>query len=113
MHLDGFGILRFVRTKVTAQIRSILAANDMTLDDIDLFVLHQASQMALDALTRNLKINEDRLYYNLHRVGNTVAASVPIALKDVWDSGRISRGDRVLLSGFGGGLQWGSAIVEF
>lgn len=112
IRMDGFGILRFVRTKVTAQIRGILAANGLTIEDIDMFVFHQASQMALNCLARTLKIDADRLYSNLYRVGNTVGASIPIALKDALDSGKVTCGDKVLLCGFGTGLSWGSAIIE-
>ena len=112
IQMDGMGILVFVNSKVPQQIRSILARNHLTLDDIDLFVFHQASKIALDSLTRLLKIKPERVYQNLREVGNTVSASIPIALKDALDKGRVSRGDKVLLSGFGVGLSWATAIME-
>jgi len=112
IHMDGMRILTFVKSKVPQQIHQILARNDLVIDDIELFIFHQASRMALDSLRRLLKIGPDRIHVNLSDVGNTVSASIPIALKDAMDKGRVSSGDRVLLCGFGVGLSWGSAIVE-
>ena len=84
----------------------------MTTDDIDMFIFHQASKVALNSLTRILKIKPEKAYQNLDRIGNTVSASIPIALKEALKAKRISKGDKVLLCGFGAGLSWGSAIVE-
>ncbi len=112
IHMDGMGIFVFVNSKVPKQIRSILENNKLTINDIDLFIFHQASKMALDSLVRLLKISPKRVFQNLRDIGNTVSASIPIALKDALDNGRVSRGDKVLLSGFGVGLSWGTAIVE-
>ncbi|MCH8275893.1 MAG: hypothetical protein IH851_14020 [Armatimonadetes bacterium] len=85
IHMDGLGILGFVNAKVPDQIRGILDRNGMFLDDIDLFVFHQASQLALDSLTRLLKLQPRKVFQNLQYVGNTVSASIPIALKDLID----------------------------
>jgi 3-oxoacyl-[acyl-carrier-protein] synthase-3 len=84
----------------------------MTIDQIDLFIFHQASKIALDFLTRMLKIKPEKTFRNIRDIGNTVSASIPIALKDALESGKVSRGDKVLLSGFGVGLSWGSIIME-
>ena len=112
IHMDGMGILAFVNSKVPKQIRSILARNKLTIEDIDLFIFHQASKIALDSLTRLLEINPEKIYRNLHEVGNTVSASIPIALEQAIGNARVFRGDRILLSGFGVGLSWGTAIIE-
>jgi 3-oxoacyl-[acyl-carrier-protein] synthase-3 len=112
IHMDGMGILTFVNTKVPKQIRSILAQNGLSLDDIDLFIFHQASKLVLDSLTRLLKISQEKVFRNLSEVGNTVSASIPISIKEALESGKISRGDKILLAGFGAGLSWGTAIVE-
>ena len=111
--MDGMGILVFVNSKVPKQIRNILKRNSMTIDDIDLFVFHQASKLALDSLARLLKINPEKVFSNIREKGNTVSASIPIALREALDCNRINRGDKVLLSGFGVGLSWGTAIIEF
>ena len=113
IHMDGMGILVFVNSKVPKQIRNILKRNSMTIDDIDLFVFHQASKLALDSLARLLKINPEKVFSNIREKGNTVSASIPIALREALDCNRINRGDKVLLSGFGVGLSWGTAIIEF
>jgi 3-oxoacyl-[acyl-carrier-protein] synthase-3 len=112
IYMDGMAILEFVNSKVPRQIRSILALNAMTIDQIDLLIFHQASKIALDFLTRILKIKPEKTFRNIRDIGNTVSASIPIALKDALESGKVSRGNKVLLSGFGAGLSWGSVIME-
>ncbi len=112
IHMDGMDILTFVNSKVPEQVRSILARNSLTVEDIDLYVFHQASRLALDSLTRLLKLKPEKVFRNLGEVGNAVSASIPIALKDALDSGKLHPGEMVLLSGFGVGLSWGTAIVE-
>lgn len=112
IHMDGMGILVFVNSKVPKQIQQILTKNKFTIDDVDLFIFHQASGVALDSLIRLLRIKPEKTYQNLHEIGNTVSASIPIALKEVLENGKVSRGDKVLLSGFGVGLSWGTALIE-
>ena len=112
IHMDGMAILAFVNSKVSHHIHSTLTRNKLTIDDIDLFVFHQASRVALDSLTRILNIESDKVFRNLREIGNTVSASIPIALKDALDKGRIARGDTVLASGFGVGFSWGTAIIK-
>jgi len=112
LYMHGRGVLTFINSKVANQIRDILAKNCLSTDDIDLFVFHQASKMALDSLAETLEINPQKTFRNLSRVGNTVSASIPIAIKDAMDSGRASVGDKLLLSGFGVGLSWGSALIR-
>lgn len=112
IQMNGLGILAFVNSKVPKQVKELLGRNGLTVNDIDLFVFHQASKMALDSLQRLLKISPDKVYRNVSDIGNTVSASIPIALKDAMDAGRLSRGDRVLVSGFGVGLSWATAVLE-
>lgn len=112
IHMDGIGILAFVNEKLPKHIRLILDRNALTKDQIDLFVFHQASKMALESLVRLLGIEPDRVFENLREIGNTVSASIPIALKDAFEKRRLSRGDKVLLCGFGVGFSWGSAIIQ-
>lgn len=112
IHMDGMAILGFVNSRVPAQVEEILGRNHLTVDDIDLFIFHQASKMALDSLIRLLEIKPEKVFINLDQVGNTVSASIPIALKDAIDQGKVSSGDKVLLSGFGVGLSWATAIIQ-
>ena len=81
IRMDGMGILTFVNNKVPGQIRRVLSRNSLTIEDIDLYIFHQASKMALDSLARLLRIRPDKVFRNLRDVGNTVSASIPIALK--------------------------------
>ena len=104
IQMDGMGIFAFVNSKVPAQIENILSENQLAVDDIDLFVFHQASKLAIDSLTKILKIKKSKVFINLDKVGNTVSASIPIALKDAQIEGRIKKGQKVLCSGFGVGL---------
>ncbi len=112
IHMDGTKIISFVNSKVPAQIKELLSKNNMTIDDVDLFVLHQASQLVLDYLKSALKIPEEKFFRNLLKIGNTVSSSIPIALKDAMTQGKIKAGDKVLVSGFGVGLSWGTALME-
>lgn len=112
IHMDGLAILTFVKTRVPTQIRALCARNQLALDDIDLFVFHQASQLGLDALIQQLQLKPERVFSNLPLIGNTVSSSIPIALQDAIDQGRLHPGNRVLLSGFGVGLSWSSALLQ-
>jgi 3-oxoacyl-[acyl-carrier-protein] synthase-3 len=90
-----------------------LAANNLVLSDIDLFIPHQANRRIIDAIGKRLGINGDQLYINLDRYGNTSSASIPIALDEVNRSGRIKQGDIILLDAFGGGMTWGATLLRW
>ena len=113
IHMDGMGIFAFVNSKVPKQINLLLKEYDFRTDDIDLFIFHQASKLAIDSLTRILKIDKNKVFTNIETVGNTVSASIPIALKDAISTGKIKDGDRVLCSGFGVGLSWSTCIIQY
>lgn len=112
IHMDGFGILTFVNSKVAAQVQELLEAHQLSVDQIDLFVFHQASKLVLETLARMLDLPHEKVFRNLERIGNTVSASIPIAIKDLMDAGRWRRGQKVVLSGFGVGLSWATALVQ-
>jgi 3-oxoacyl-[acyl-carrier-protein] synthase-3 len=110
--MDGMGVLAFANSKVPPQVRQLLERNAMEVSDLDLVVFHQASRVALESLTRTLGLRSERVFSNLAQVGNTVSASIPIALADARESGRVNPGSWVLLSGFGVGLSWASALMR-
>lgn len=112
INMDGMGVLSFVNSKIPGHVQALLARNGLGADDIDLFVFHQASQLALDALTRALKVPTERVFNNLRDHGNTVSASIPIALAEARAAGRVRPNTKVLLCGFGVGLSWASAILQ-
>ncbi|MDP2652766.1 MAG: ketoacyl-ACP synthase III [Candidatus Omnitrophota bacterium] len=113
IHMDGLEIVSFVNSKVPAQIQEILARNDLGVAQIDLFIFHQASRLVLDYLKEALNIPKEKMHENLEEIGNTVSASIPIALKEAFRQGKIRKGEKVLISGFGVGLSWATAILEF
>ena len=112
IEMDGFGVLSFFNSLVPREVRSILKRNNITADDIDHFIFHQASGIALDTLQRALKIPSKKMVWTLEKTGNLVSASVPVALKMTQEKGRIKPGDTILLCGFGLGMSWGTAILK-
>jgi 3-oxoacyl-[acyl-carrier-protein] synthase-3 len=98
---------------VPKQINKLLKRNNIDKSDIDIFIFHQASQMTIDTLIRILKLDREKVFINIHNIGNTVSASMPIAIKDAISQGKIKRGQKVLLSGFGVGMSYGTILMEF
>ncbi len=94
---------------------SLQAVSDagLTVDDMRFVIPHQANSRIIDALAKRLHIPVDRVVMNIDRYGNTSAASVPIALYEVAEEGRLHHGDNILLTAFGGGLSWGSAVIRW
>jgi 3-oxoacyl-[acyl-carrier-protein] synthase-3 len=111
--MEGFSLLSLVMAKVPDNIREILKTNNLTARDIKLFIFHQASKAVSDSLRKALDISEDKVFNNITNIGNTVSASIPIAIKDALNQQRIEPGDKILISGFGVGFSWGSAILEW
>lgn len=110
--MDGLGVLSFFNGTIPRSVKETLARNGLAMDDIDLFVFHQASQVALDTLRTVLGIPLDKMVYDLAKVGNLVSASIPVALSRAFDSGQARHGQLALLCGFGVGLSWGTALVD-
>lgn len=110
--MDGMAVWSFINSKVPDQIKGLLERNHLTVKDIDQIVFHQASLMTLDSLIKILNLEMDKVFINIHNLGNTVSASIPIALKDAMNSSRIKANDRILLSGFGVGLAYGTIIIN-
>jgi 3-oxoacyl-[acyl-carrier-protein] synthase-3 len=93
--------------------KEALDANKLTMDDIDLFIPHQANMRILNAVSQRLGLAREKLMINLDRFGNTSAASIPLALDQAVQEGRIHKGSVVLLAAFGAGLTWASAVVRW
>ena len=93
--------------------REVLAREGLSASDIDAFVPHQANRRIIDAVATRLGIDESKIYVNIDRVGNTSAASIPVALDEADRSGFIKRGDTVLLAAFGAGLTWAASLVRW
>ena len=111
--MHGQPVFKFAVTAVPWCIDQVLARNGWTVDDVDFFVFHQANARIIDLAVRKYHIPEEKYYKNIERYGNTSAASIPTVLSELAQQGRVGSGSRVLLVGFGGGLTWGAALVEF
>ena len=105
-------MFKFAVETVPKCITQVLEQAHMTADDIDLFVLHQANERIIDRVVKNLHLPPERCPKNIAKYGNTSAASIPLLLHELCASGALKPGMRALLSGFGGGLTWGGAILE-
>jgi len=110
--MSGLEVWSFINSVVPKQISNLLSRNSVQPDEIDLFVFHQASQMTLDSIIRKLELDREKVFINIQDVGNTVSASIPIALKDAMRMGRVVHGNRIVLSGFGVGLSYGSILMN-
>ncbi len=111
--MNGREVYRFA-TRVMAQAsRQVAQKAGWSLDQIDLFIPHQANMRIIDSAAKALKIPSERVFVNLERYGNTSAASIPIALCEAVDQGRIKPGDRVLMVGFGAGLTWAACALTW
>ena len=83
------------------------------MEDIDLFIFHQANKFMLNHLRKKIKIDQDKFYVFMSQVGNTVSSTIPIAVYQAINDNKIKKGDKVVLAGFGVGYSWGSTIIEF
>jgi 3-oxoacyl-[acyl-carrier-protein] synthase-3 len=93
--------------------RQVLRDAGLTTDDVDLFIPHQANQRITEAVRERLGLGTDRVYSNICRVGNTSSASIPICLDECAQSGRLKKGDLVLMSAFGAGVTWGAVLMRW
>ena len=110
LFMDGQEIFMFTLTKVPKMVKEVLNKNNLQKEDVDLYVFHQANKYMLDHLRKKLRIDSDRFFVNLAKVGNTVSSTIPIALCDARNQG-ILKGN-VLLAGFGVGLSWGGTVLK-
>ena len=101
-----------VRSMADASEEAIAAAN-LRLEDISLVIPHQANSRIIEAVAKRLKVPLEKVFINVQRYGNTSAATIPIALCEAVEQGRLKRGDKMLFCAFGGGFTWGAAVVEW
>jgi 3-oxoacyl-[acyl-carrier-protein] synthase-3 len=113
IQMMGHDILSFVTSRIPDHVNALLARNALSLHAVDWIVFHQASSVVLDTLTKQLGADPAKVFRHLEMVGNTVSASIPVALRAAMDSELIKPGQLVLLCGFGAGLSWGSALVRW
>lgn len=113
IRMNGPEVFKFAVRAIPEVATEALADSGLDLEDVDWLVPHQANQRILDTVADRLGIPHDRVFSHVERVGNTSAASVPLALDELYTSGRLSPGETVLLVGFGAGMTWGGAVVRW
>lgn len=113
VRMAGPEVFRFATRVVAEATEQVLAKAQLTVDDIDLFIPHQANTRIIDSGVRRLGIPTDRVFVNIERYGNTSSASIPIALCEAEEQDRLHPGDTVAMVGFGAGLTWGAGVVQW
>ncbi|MBO3444205.1 MULTISPECIES: beta-ketoacyl-ACP synthase III [Clostridia] len=111
--MAGNSVYKFaVRIMGEASLKALELAN-LTTEDIDCLIPHQANTRIIDASAKKLKLDKDKVFVNLDKYGNMSAASVPVAMDEAYRQGKIKKGDNVVLVGFGGGLTWGASVINW
>lgn len=113
LYMDGGAIFNFTLKVVPEALNALLARAHLKMEDIDLFVFHQANAYMLDFLQKKCNIPADKFYLCMKPFGNTVSSTIPIALHHAWKSGRLHTGSKVVVIGFGVGLSWASGLIEW
>jgi 3-oxoacyl-[acyl-carrier-protein] synthase III len=113
VQMNGQEVYRFAVKRVPEVIEKALFRAQISVDDVDWLLLHQANQRILDAVADRLKVPHEKVISNLARYGNTSAATIPIALDEAVRAGQVKPGDTIAASGFGAGLTWGAAIFRW
>ena len=111
--MKSSAIFLFALRTVPRLVKKLLQIENLSQSDVSFFILHQANGQMLDFIRRRMKIPPEQFITNIEEIGNTVSASIPIALCDAFRESRFSKGDKVLLAGFGIGLSWGGTIINF
>ena len=113
LKMRGNEVYRFAVSAMTRASRDAMAKAGLGPSDIDLFVPHQANLRIILSAAKSLKLPPEKVFVNVDRYGNTSAASIPIALSEAVEQGRLHQGDRVVVVGFGAGLSWAAAVVQW
>ena len=113
LHMNGAEVFMFTMSAIPDNVEKVLFKSKNKINEIDYFFFHQASKIVLENLSRKLELPQEKVYSCIEEIGNTVSSSIPIALKIASDSGLLKNNNKLLLSGFGVGLSWGSCIIEW
>src|SRR5262245_55591795 len=113
LQMNGREVFKFATRVMVASAEAILAACGKTVDEVDVYVPHQANIRIIDHATKKLGFPSEKVVVNVDRYGNTSSGSIPLALADAADDGRLEPGRLVLMTGMGAGLTWGSALIEW
>lgn len=111
IYMNGREVFKFAVCVMGTATEKVLSKAGVDKKDIDLFIPHQANIRIINSAMERLELPEDKVVINVDRYANTSAASVPLALVEAQETGRIKEGDTVLMVGFGGGLTWGASVL--
>ena len=112
LYMDGAELFNFALKTVPSATDELLRKSGLTLDQINLVILHQANKFMLERLRAKMKIPTEKFWIDMENVGNTVSSTIPIALESAMKLGRVSAGDRVAVVGFGVGYSWGATMIQ-
>jgi 3-oxoacyl-[acyl-carrier-protein] synthase-3 len=113
VHMNGREVFKFATRVLVSSAQAVLDSCGASVDDVDVYIPHQANVRIMDHAAQKLGIPRDRMVVNVDRYGNTSSGSIPLALVDAQAEGRLREGDLVLMTGMGAGLTWGSALMEW
>ena len=113
VRMDGREVFAFAVRQVPEAIREAVGKAGIGVEDVDLFVLHQANRRILEGIAKRLSVDMERFPMNLDRVGNTSSAAIPLLLDELRHNGRIVPGMTLVLSGFGAGLTYGACVLRW
>jgi len=112
-YMNGQFVFKNAVTRFAEVINEGLEKNGWESKDIDLLIPHQANLRIAQFIQRKFRLNDDQVYNNIQKYGNTTAASIPIALTEAWEAGKVKEGDKVVLAAFGSGFTWGSVMINW
>jgi 3-oxoacyl-[acyl-carrier-protein] synthase III len=113
VHMNGREVFKFATRVLVSSARDVLEECGVTVDAVDVYIPHQANVRIMDHAAQKLGIPRERMVVNVDRYGNTSSGSIPLALADAQQEGRLKEGNLVLMTGMGAGLTWGSALMEW
>jgi 3-oxoacyl-[acyl-carrier-protein] synthase III len=113
VHMNGREVFRFATRVLVSSAQAVLERCGVSVDDVDVYVPHQANVRIMDHAAEKLGIPPERMVVNVDRYGNTSSGSIPLALAEAQRDGRLKKGDLVLMTGMGAGLTWGSGLMEW
>ena len=113
LKMTGKGLYKEATNSMSEVVVEILERNNLKIGDLDLLIPHQANLRIIQSTAKKLEIDPEKAYVNIHKYGNTSAATIPIALTEAINEGRINKGDNVVLVGFGSGMTWGATLLRF
>ena len=112
IYMDGKEVYKYAVTDTVKNINKLLVKNEITMKDITYVIPHQSNRRILSSMAVKLKLQSDKMYSNVEEYGNTFCASIPIALHDMQEQGLLRKGNKIILLGYGGGLNIGSILME-